>query len=154
MCVFPGGSDGQESTYNVGDLGWEDPLEEGMAMHFNILAWRILMNRGDWWAGIHWLQRVRHVWTTKHTLCITLYEVFSYVKTYYLCFVRILLGQIFVGVQIGVQWSQTRLKNSDSLLRWSFNLRAPDIVESDTIIHCIMQLEKWFMFMCLSSKYE
>ena len=32
---FPGGSDGQESTCSVGDLGstlaWEDPLEEGMA---------------------------------------------------------------------------------------------------------------------------
>ena len=23
-------------------LGWEDPLEKGMATHFNILAWRIL----------------------------------------------------------------------------------------------------------------
>ena len=23
-------------------LGWEDPLEEGMATHFSILAWRIL----------------------------------------------------------------------------------------------------------------
>ena len=22
-------------------LGWEDPLEEGMATHFSILAWRI-----------------------------------------------------------------------------------------------------------------
>ena len=22
-------------------LGWEDPLEEGMATHYNILAWRI-----------------------------------------------------------------------------------------------------------------
>ena len=22
-------------------LGWEDPLEEGRATHFNILAWRI-----------------------------------------------------------------------------------------------------------------
>ena len=38
---FPGGSDGKESTYNVGELGWEDPLEEGMATHFSILAWRI-----------------------------------------------------------------------------------------------------------------
>ena len=26
----------------VRSLGWEDPLEEGMAAHFNILAWRIL----------------------------------------------------------------------------------------------------------------
>ena len=42
---FPGGSDGKESTYNVGDLvpflDWKDPLEEGMATHSSILAWRI-----------------------------------------------------------------------------------------------------------------
>ena len=25
----------------VRSLGWEDPLEEGMATHSNILAWRI-----------------------------------------------------------------------------------------------------------------
>ena len=25
----------------VQSLGWEDPLEEGMAIHFSILAWRI-----------------------------------------------------------------------------------------------------------------
>ena len=40
-----GGSDGKESTYNVGDLGsipgLEDSLEEGMATHSSILAWRI-----------------------------------------------------------------------------------------------------------------
>ena len=37
----------------VGSLGWEDPLEEGMATHYNILAWRIPMDRGAWWATIH-----------------------------------------------------------------------------------------------------
>ena len=25
----------------VGSVGWEDPLEKGMATHSNILAWRI-----------------------------------------------------------------------------------------------------------------
>ena len=25
----------------VGSLGWDDPLEKGMATHFSILAWRI-----------------------------------------------------------------------------------------------------------------
>ena len=38
---FPGGSDGKEPACNVGDLGqslgWEDPLEEGMATHSIIL---------------------------------------------------------------------------------------------------------------------
>ena len=42
---FPVGSDGKESTCNVGDqiqfLVQEDPLEKGMAPHSDILAWRI-----------------------------------------------------------------------------------------------------------------
>ena len=38
---FPGGSDSKESACNAGDLGWEDPLEKGMATHSNILIWRI-----------------------------------------------------------------------------------------------------------------
>ena len=37
----------------VQSLGWEYPLEEGMATHFGILAWRIPMNRGTWWATVH-----------------------------------------------------------------------------------------------------
>ena len=54
---FPGGSDGKESSWNARDwiqsLGWEDPLEEGMATHTSILAWRIPMDRGVWWATVH-----------------------------------------------------------------------------------------------------
>ena len=34
-------------------LGWEDPLEEGLVNHSSILAWRILMDRGAWWATVH-----------------------------------------------------------------------------------------------------
>ena len=34
-------------------LGREDPLEEGMTTHSSILAWRIPMDRGTWWAIAH-----------------------------------------------------------------------------------------------------
>ena len=34
-------------------LGWEDPLEEGMATRSSILAQRILMDRGAWQATVH-----------------------------------------------------------------------------------------------------
>ena len=44
----------------VQSLGWEDPLEEGMATHFSILAWRIPMDRGAWWATVH---GVTNSWT-------------------------------------------------------------------------------------------
>ena len=37
----------------VRSLGQEDPLEEGMATHSSVLAWRILMDRGAWWATVH-----------------------------------------------------------------------------------------------------
>ena len=37
----------------VKSLGWEDPLEEDMATHSSILAWRIPMDRGDSWATVH-----------------------------------------------------------------------------------------------------
>ena len=35
----------------IRSLGWEDSLEEGMATHSSILAWRIPMDRGAWWLG-------------------------------------------------------------------------------------------------------
>ena len=34
-------------------LGWEDTLEESMATHSIILAWRIPMDRGAWRATVH-----------------------------------------------------------------------------------------------------
>jgi len=37
----------------IRSLGGEDPLEEGMATHSSILAWRIPMDRGTWWATVH-----------------------------------------------------------------------------------------------------
>ena len=52
---FPCGSAGKESTCSVGHLGWEDPLEKGMATHSRILAWRI-----PWTVWSMGSQRVRH----------------------------------------------------------------------------------------------
>ena len=37
----------------VQSLGWEDRLEEGVAAHSSILAWRIPMHGGAWWATHH-----------------------------------------------------------------------------------------------------
>ena len=37
----------------VRSLGWEDCLEERMATHSSILAWRTPMDRGAWWATVH-----------------------------------------------------------------------------------------------------
>ena len=43
----------------VRSLDWEDPLEEGMATHSSILAWRTPMDRGAWRATV---QRVSNSW--------------------------------------------------------------------------------------------
>ena len=44
----------------VQSLGWEDPLEEGMAIHSSVLAWEILWT--DEPGGLQSIgsQRVRH----------------------------------------------------------------------------------------------
>ena len=43
ICGLPWWLSGKDSACSAGDrsLGWEDPLEEDMATHFSILAWRI-----------------------------------------------------------------------------------------------------------------
>ena len=53
---LPGGSDGKnlpamQETW-IRSLGWEDPLEEGMATHSSVLARRIPMDREAWWATV------------------------------------------------------------------------------------------------------
>ena len=37
----------------IGSLGWKDPLEEGMATHLGIVAWRIPMDRSAWRTTFH-----------------------------------------------------------------------------------------------------
>ena len=44
----------------VRSLGWEDPLEEGMATHTSILACRIPMDRGAWRNTVH---KIAKSWT-------------------------------------------------------------------------------------------
>ena len=53
------GSNGKESACYEGEetwvclLGWEDPLEEGMAIHSSILARESHGQREAWWAIVH-----------------------------------------------------------------------------------------------------
>ena len=54
---FPGSSASKDppamqETW-VPSLSWEGPLEENMATHSSILAWRIPMDRGAWWATVY-----------------------------------------------------------------------------------------------------
>ena len=51
----------------VQSLRWEDLLEESMVTYSSILAWRVYMDRGIWWATVHGLQRVGHDLVTKNS---------------------------------------------------------------------------------------
>ena len=44
---------GDARDVGVQSLGQKDPLEEGMATHSSILAWRIPMDIGALWATVH-----------------------------------------------------------------------------------------------------
>ena len=54
---FPGGSDGKESAYNVGDLGSIPGLgrllEKGMETYSSILTWRNPIDREAWQATVY-----------------------------------------------------------------------------------------------------
>ena len=41
----------------VRSLGWEDCLEEDMATHSSILAWKITTDRGAWWGTVYWVTK-------------------------------------------------------------------------------------------------
>ena len=43
----------------VQSLGSADPLEEGIEIHSSILAWRIPMDRGAWWATVHRVAKIQ-----------------------------------------------------------------------------------------------
>ena len=65
LSGLPWGLSGKKKQLSsVGDmsstLGWEDPLEKGMATHTSILAWRIPMDRRAQWATVH---EVSKSWT-------------------------------------------------------------------------------------------
>ena len=58
---FPGSSAGRESTYNAGDPGLIPGLGRspggGHGNHSSILAWRIPVDRGAWWATVHGVEK-------------------------------------------------------------------------------------------------
>ena len=69
---FPAGSVGTESAWNSGDTrdacsipGWGRSLEEEMATHSSILAWKISWTEEPSGLQSMGLQRVGHDWATK-----------------------------------------------------------------------------------------
>ena len=59
----------------VQSLSWEDPLEEGLTTHSDILAWRIP------WTEEPGVQRVGLNWMIKHSMCLCIY-IYIYIYIY------------------------------------------------------------------------
>ena len=68
--ITPQWQGGKEPTWNTGDvvpsLGLEDPLEESMATHSTILAWRIPWTENPGGLQSMGLQRVGHDMATEY----------------------------------------------------------------------------------------
>ena len=83
----------------VQSLGWEDPLEEGMATQSSILAGRSPMDRGAWWATYLGSQRVEHDWEIKPThttgLLVSYWVHFSFPSCLHLSFLSFLISMFF-----------------------------------------------------------
>ena len=68
LMGFPGGSDGKESAYSVGDPGWISRLGrcpgEGNGNPHQYSCLENSMDRGTWWLQAVGLQRDGHDWLT------------------------------------------------------------------------------------------
>ena len=104
---FPRGSDGKGSTWNAGDwvqsLDWEDPLEEDMATHSSVLAWRMPWTGEPGGLRSIGSQRVRHNWPSTALVggmlrCSIRQEVKS------------LRSQCVCGLPLGLSWWRIHLQ--------------------------------------------
>ena len=83
---FPGGSDNKESACNAGDVGWIPGLGRspgewtGNSLQYSCLE--NPMDRGVWWASVHWIAK-RHDWASNtHTELFIAIFIYIYVCMY------------------------------------------------------------------------
>ena len=57
----------------VQSLGWEYPLEKGMASHSSVLAWRVPKDKGAWQATVHVFAEsdTTEQLSTQHSVCVS-----------------------------------------------------------------------------------
>ena len=80
MCLYIGGPSGKDPTWQrkrrkrhrFTPWSREDPLEEGMATHSSILAWRSPMDRGAWRATVHAVEELDTTEANDHARVCTL----------------------------------------------------------------------------------
>ena len=117
----------------VWSLGWEDPLEEGMATHSNILAWRIPWTEEPGKLQSVGSQRAIHDRTTKHSTYIHIY-----------IYVNICLSVcLSLSIYIYIEREKTKIitEESQSRVHWHFTImfyRFETLQNEKNIKHCLM----------------
>ena len=101
-------------------LGWEDPLEEGMATHSSILAWRIPMDREAWQATVHGVTEsgTTEQLSTEQYVCVCVCVCVCVYMTYLKCFFKYPLLKIFFHC---VLRNLIETENSTSLVFFSIS---------------------------------
>ena len=113
------------------------PLEEGMATHSSILAWRIPMDRGAWWARIQGVTKSRtERLSTQHNFSwyLTSSAIFHFsLQLFICCCCSVSHIQLFVTPWTAARQASLSFTVSQSLLKlMSIELVMP----SSHLIHC------------------
>ena len=147
---FPSGSDSKESTCNVGDLGLVPGSGrspgEGMATHSSILAWRIPMDRGAWWATVH---GVTKSWTrlSMYACRYAIRNVFSYVCAE-LCLVTQLCPTLCDPMGCSPPGSSVHGIFQARILEWVVtpHSRGSSQPRGQTPVSCISSIGRWILY--------
>ena len=75
--------------------GWEYRLEKGMAIHSSILAWRIPMDRGVWWATVHGVAELYTTELTKYISALLVTDELNH-STRIICYLPSINQDIFL----------------------------------------------------------
>ena len=128
----------------VQSLGWEDPLEENMATHSSILAWRIPMDRGAWQATVH---GVAKSWTRLSDLSTHIHlSIYLSMDTWILILLNGLFSIIYSEAQISKIW----LVGYSS--KWFLCLFSCPHHSLNTSLLWSTNSSPMFLFLCTSSR--
>ena len=87
----------------VQSLGWEDPLEKGVATHSSILAWRFLWTEEPGGLQVHSITRIRH--NLNGLACSHCVQHFQELATYLFIYLLYLLKKIIYLATLGLSYS-------------------------------------------------
>ena len=134
--------------------GWEDPLDEGMATHSSILAWRTHMDRGAWQAcpwghkesdTIEWLSTTQCLQIERQTDALNLKQNSSSLPNLFPCFClcllwfRSLFKKSFLGCHHLIDWVTWSKERPNYLVKSKARIERKK--HSDILVTVYIQVE-------------